>query len=47
MKTKRLSRYCLLLFMSLLVVCCREDELYDAQWGDYLYLKPENRIHIW
>ena len=27
MKTKRLSRYCLLLFMSLLVVCCREDDL--------------------
>ena len=22
-------------------------ELYDVQWGDYLYLKPENRIHIW
>ena len=22
-------------------------ELFDVQWGDYLYLKPENRIHIW
>ena len=22
-------------------------ELYNVQWGDYLYLKPENRIHIW
>jgi len=22
-------------------------ELYDVQWGDYLYLKPENRTHIW
>ncbi len=22
-------------------------ELFNVQWGDYLYLKPENRIHIW
>lgn len=22
-------------------------ELYNVQWGDFLYLKPENRIHIW
>lgn len=22
-------------------------ELYNVQWGDYLYLKPENRTHIW
>jgi len=22
-------------------------ELYNVQWGDFLYLKPENRTHIW
>lgn len=22
-------------------------ELFDVQWGDYLYLRPENRTHIW
>ena len=22
-------------------------ELYNVQWGHYLYLRPENRIHIW